>query len=192
MKEHMRKKGHKKINPRNVGYDKYYIVNYLEFGRSWKEKDLDDAIDEEMPNGFISDDDDQGIPKQEHAMFHSFVTDLFFLFFSGDENDWSDWRATGSGCGAICLFCPVNYMDVDELLTHMTSIHDFDFNTVRNSKRLNFYQQVSGKKHVIGLPFIQFNFFRSSLSTTSGDSSISTPAFTARKHARTPRLSILI
>ena len=76
-------------------------------------------------------------------MFHSFVTDLFFLFFSGDENDWSDWRATGSGCGAICLFCPVNYMDVDELLTHMTSIHDFDFNTVRNSKRLNFYQQVT-------------------------------------------------
>lgn len=60
MKEHMRKKGHKKINPRNVSYDKYYIVNYLEFGRSWKEKDIDDAIDEEMPNGFISDDDDQG------------------------------------------------------------------------------------------------------------------------------------
>ena len=33
----MRKKNHKKINPRNYTYDKFYIVNYLEFGKSWKE-----------------------------------------------------------------------------------------------------------------------------------------------------------
>lgn len=30
LKEHMRKKQHKKINPRNAAYDKYYIVNYAE------------------------------------------------------------------------------------------------------------------------------------------------------------------
>ena len=35
LKEHMRKKSHKKINPRNEAYDKFYIVNYLEFGRTW-------------------------------------------------------------------------------------------------------------------------------------------------------------
>ncbi|KAH9381108.1 hypothetical protein HPB48_010780 [Haemaphysalis longicornis] len=28
LKEHMRKKQHKKINPRNTAYDKYYVVNY--------------------------------------------------------------------------------------------------------------------------------------------------------------------
>lgn len=29
LKEHMRKKLHKRINPRNKEYDKYFIANYL-------------------------------------------------------------------------------------------------------------------------------------------------------------------
>ena len=37
LKEHMRKKNHKKINPRNSNYDKFYLVNYLEFGKKWEQ-----------------------------------------------------------------------------------------------------------------------------------------------------------
>lgn len=36
LKEHMRKKLHKRINPENKEYDKFYIVNYLEEDKSWK------------------------------------------------------------------------------------------------------------------------------------------------------------
>lgn len=36
MKEHMRKKLHKRINPSDSQYDKFYIVNYLEVGKSWR------------------------------------------------------------------------------------------------------------------------------------------------------------
>eukprot|EP00095_Tigriopus_kingsejongensis_P009324 maker-scaffold486_size158769-snap-gene-0.29 protein:Tk09324 transcript:maker-scaffold486_size158769-snap-gene-0.29-mRNA-1 annotation:"zinc finger protein 277" len=119
LKEHMRKKGHKKINAKNAMYDKFYIVNYLEFGKNWeavsKEQDLDEDDQDDLPNGFDSDKGD-------------------------DENDWSDWR--GDLQGAVCLFCPVNYTDIDNLLTHMTSIHDFDFQHMRNSLKLSFYQQV--------------------------------------------------
>ncbi|KAL3234185.1 hypothetical protein MRX96_022622 [Rhipicephalus microplus] len=32
LKEHMRKKQHKKINPRNKAYDKYYVINYTGHG----------------------------------------------------------------------------------------------------------------------------------------------------------------
>ena len=46
LKEHMRKKNHKKINPRNAAYDKYYLINYLEMGKSWeqvaRERDYED------------------------------------------------------------------------------------------------------------------------------------------------------
>ncbi len=35
LKEHMRKKQHKTINPKNKAYDKFYVVNYREFGRGW-------------------------------------------------------------------------------------------------------------------------------------------------------------
>ena len=37
LKEHMRKKNHKKINPRNAAYDKFYLINYLEMGKSWEQ-----------------------------------------------------------------------------------------------------------------------------------------------------------
>ncbi|KAJ8980408.1 hypothetical protein NQ317_009403 [Molorchus minor] len=36
LKEHMRKKLHKRINPHNTEYDKYYIVNYLEEDKDWQ------------------------------------------------------------------------------------------------------------------------------------------------------------
>jgi hypothetical protein len=29
LKDHMRKKQHKKINPKNKEFDKYYLINYL-------------------------------------------------------------------------------------------------------------------------------------------------------------------
>ena len=37
LKEHMRKKQHKKINPLNHTYDKFYVINYSDPGKGWKE-----------------------------------------------------------------------------------------------------------------------------------------------------------
>lgn len=34
--EHMRKKSHRRLNPQNKAYDKYYIINYLELGKNWE------------------------------------------------------------------------------------------------------------------------------------------------------------
>ena len=36
LREHMRKKGHRRINPENKGYDKFYMINYLELGKNWQ------------------------------------------------------------------------------------------------------------------------------------------------------------
>lgn len=47
----MRKKQHKKLNPDNKEYDKFYLVNYLEPGRDWRT--LQEAKDER------DEDDDQ-------------------------------------------------------------------------------------------------------------------------------------
>ena len=37
LKDHMRKKQHKKINPQNKVYDRFYVINYLELGKSWEQ-----------------------------------------------------------------------------------------------------------------------------------------------------------
>nr|XP_039247920.1 zinc finger protein 277-like [Styela clava] len=36
LREHMRKKSHRRLNPKNKLYDKYYIINYLELGKNWE------------------------------------------------------------------------------------------------------------------------------------------------------------
>lgn len=44
LKEHMRKKQHRKINPLNKSYDRFYLINYLEPGKPWQViKDEDDS-----------------------------------------------------------------------------------------------------------------------------------------------------
>jgi len=121
LKEHMRKKNHKKINPRNSSYDKYYLVNYLEFGKSWDHSSRDNNDkpfeEEDLPTGFDSDNSDDG-----------------------NENDWSDWQ--GNLSGAVCLFCPANYTDFSDILNHMNVVHEFNYEKVKSELSLNFYQQV--------------------------------------------------
>jgi hypothetical protein len=33
----MRKKQHKRINPEDTEFDRFYIINYLEVGRDWRQ-----------------------------------------------------------------------------------------------------------------------------------------------------------
>ena len=66
LKEHMRKKAHKKINPQNRGYDQFYLVNYLEFGKNWEDISRERNEEELLPTGFDAE-------KEE-------------------ESDWSEWR----------------------------------------------------------------------------------------------------
>ncbi|XP_004702638.1 zinc finger protein 277 isoform X1 [Echinops telfairi] len=42
LRDHMRKKQHRRINPKNREYDRFYVINYLELGKSWEEVQLED------------------------------------------------------------------------------------------------------------------------------------------------------
>lgn len=78
LKEHMRKKQHKCINPSNKEFDKYYIINYLEYSKVWQdlksERDFDDLdTGQEQDNVAIEDwNDDPGL-----SLFCLFCDDCF-------------------------------------------------------------------------------------------------------------------
>ncbi|XP_075996880.1 zinc finger protein 277 [Genypterus blacodes] len=42
LKDHMRKKAHRRINGNNPEYDRFYIINYLELGKTWEEVQSED------------------------------------------------------------------------------------------------------------------------------------------------------
>ena len=115
LKEHMRKKGHRMIKSGDSSYDRFYVVNYQEFGKNWgalaKEAQFDDDDDE--LNGF-------------NARRGS------------EEGDWEEWR--GDPDKVTCLFCPATYPEMEDLLIHMTSIHDFDYQVSLHSKLMSFKQ----------------------------------------------------
>ena len=68
LKEHMRKKMHKKLNPKNKMWDRFYLVNYLESGKTWEDfcREDGDRPEDEVPSGW---DQGQVIPASHWSIF---------------------------------------------------------------------------------------------------------------------------
>ncbi|XP_032685369.1 zinc finger protein 277 [Odontomachus brunneus] len=114
LKEHMRKKFHKRINPNNKPYDKFYIINYLEPERTWKQKrDKQQSENSQNMEGVNSENEDE-------------------------EGSWSDWN--DESVGIKCLFCDNSNKELSCILEHMKREHSFDFKEA--VKNLTFYEKV--------------------------------------------------
>nr|CAD7441685.1 unnamed protein product [Timema bartmani] len=117
LKEHMRKKIHKRINPDNKLYDKFYIVNYLEMGKDWQQVQKEPDEFEMSRKG------------------------------SEDNSDWSDWQDEESPSSAVvklvnyirgqvhrlcCMVCDKEHSSRQSLLVHMETSQHF---TMPHSKQ---------------------------------------------------------
>ncbi|KAG2460034.1 ZN277 protein, partial [Polypterus senegalus] len=71
LKDHMRKKQHRRINAKNKEYDRFYVINYLELGKTWEEVQSED--DREM-----TDD-------QDEYYFPTYENDALLCTLSDDE-----------------------------------------------------------------------------------------------------------
>lgn len=116
LKEHMRKKGHKKINPDNKTYDRFFMINY-------KIKDnLSSAI---TTKSFGPRKNDQQVEPE---------------VFENDDSEWSEWNEQDKEIQTTCLFCSLKENDFNRLLKHVSQFHNFDFEKV--TEKFNFYQKV--------------------------------------------------
>lgn len=130
LKEHMRKKGHKRINPENKIYDRFFLCNYK----------MKEAPSQHQERKFYN-------PK---AKFRSFETQRTSseepTLFNRDDSDWSEWEDRNQEMAIICLFCEHKENEFEVLLRHMATIHHFDFDA--ETKDLNFYQKVKFVNYV--------------------------------------------
>lgn len=118
LKEHMRKKGHKRINPENKAFDKFFLVNYKN----------------EMENP----KDNRHTAKQSVQAMLNNMTVSSKADQSDSDSDWSDWE--GEKQNLNCLFCSVSDTDFPTIKNHMNTKHDFDFEVAVSG--LNFYEKV--------------------------------------------------
>ncbi|CAG9788873.1 unnamed protein product [Diatraea saccharalis] len=117
LKEHMRKKGHKRINPDNKEYDKFFLINYT--GDKLK-NNLRPNINKNQNR--VS----QRVPDCDHESNDS-------------DPEWSDWTEE-NGPLITCLLCEHTEMEFDNVLKHMENQHEFSFATI--TEGLDFYHKV--------------------------------------------------
>ena len=90
------------VNKNNKEYDQFYLVNYLEPGKDWKDLVIRRGSNWRCPINYSTDEDEAGS-------------------FSG----WTDKKEL-----AICLICKHACHGVDRVFEHMKNEHRFDFKVV--------------------------------------------------------------
>ncbi|KAJ2507909.1 hypothetical protein GGI11_006228 [Coemansia sp. RSA 2049] len=114
LRKHMRKKKHFKISSRNRLYDRFYVVNYVEPGKSWE------AI--ECENNADSDASDRNKDHEE-------------------AESWADWDDM-TDLPAKSLFDDHVALSADDCRTYMRKTYGFDIAAIRRARRLDFYKTV--------------------------------------------------
>ncbi|KAL1236976.1 Zinc finger protein [Trichinella spiralis] len=116
--EHMRIMQHREVNPKNVLYDKFYVINYLELGKKWLEvlaEDFEDTL------ATFADSDEEA-----------------------EEESWNEWDEEDieEELAFVCLLCDNAFQAVPLLLQHMLEQHHFHFSEFLENERMDFYERI--------------------------------------------------
>lgn len=144
LKEHMRKKGHKRINPDNKNYDKFFLVNYKNekqssYGQRMKHAKQPNAktrVAAKPSQHSVHEKRQQQQTTRTNASRENRSNRRDELSFS--DTDGSDWE--GEQEVLTCLYCPLNNTDFNKLKLHIKEEHHVDFD--RLTEKLSFYDRV--------------------------------------------------
>lgn len=160
LKEHMRKKGHKRINPDNKSYDRFFLINYKNEKQSSYGQRSKYKPNTRMKSGKSHHYQQQQLPQQqgqhgshdkkqqstkiasptqaEPKSKHTSESNVFNPDHS--DTEWSDWE--GEQQVLTCLYCAftTTYTEFGRLKMHMKDEHGVDFD--RATQSLSFYDRV--------------------------------------------------
>lgn len=117
--DHMRKRNHREVNPKNNYYDKFYIINYLELGKRWLDV-LAEDFEDTMPT-FVDSDEEE------------------------EEDSWHEWQEDNldeDQTRVVCFFCEESHDRAEPLLEHIKEVHHFDILEFIEKENLDVYQRM--------------------------------------------------
>lgn len=134
LKEHMRKKGHKRINPDNKDYDRFFLIHYQNKSNNSRDRQhqqrqrmkQQDKIQKGPKTVQPKKEPDQ--IEERHTAEHD----------SDSNTSWSDWE--GDDQDVTCLYCSEKNTDFTKLKSHMKVDHFIDFDG--DTKNMSFYDRV--------------------------------------------------
>lgn len=128
LKEHMRKKGHKRINPDNKEYDKFFVVNYNgDTKQEFKSQNNQRPKYNKVAKSKVAPDSSSRRSERDQDS-------------NGDSDpDWSDWTED-NGPLITCLLCDHSESEYEIILDHMEKQHEFPFSTLTSN--IDFYHKI--------------------------------------------------
>ncbi|XP_061402307.1 zinc finger protein 277 [Musca vetustissima] len=151
LKEHMRKKAHKRINPNNKTYDKYFLENYKIPDTTKGHNHQQQKRVQKKPKGRAGGEQQQPAQQQRSAIkdnsrsssqqeIESVDFERFAHHSEDSDSDWSDWNGEGGVQPITCLYCPQKVDDFQLFKKHLSQTHSVDFDKLLEG--LNFYQKI--------------------------------------------------
>eukprot|EP01132_Coremiostelium_polycephalum_P008634 gene8634-10626_t len=125
LKLHMKKKKHLRLNPMNTIYDRFYLLNYLEPGKTWEELKKEDEDEEQTTNNI--------------EMLKLVYSELNGTHTVTQWDDWTENSDEEPEDHAVCLFCPNHFEDSELAFDHLEKVHKFDFEKIRKDWNLDYY-----------------------------------------------------
>lgn len=144
LKEHMRKKFHKRVNPKNKEYDSFYVINYLEGGRQeepeefqaedswsqWREEGSDWSDWQEEPSPIVCLFCCFTCGEWENVLQHMSDMHRFsYKIMMGTYNFYEQVKIVNYIRREIhlcrCYECKTKFTTREALLEHMTSSNHF-------------------------------------------------------------------
>jgi len=120
LRQHMRKKKHFKIHPKNHRYDKYYVVNFTEPGKSW------DVLEDER-NSRTSHQPSKKIENQAEILNE--LSDTFSTQLNTDSTeDSSDSEVIDQF--TVCIFDSKIFSTPHNLISHLQNNHHFNLKQI--------------------------------------------------------------
>jgi len=119
--EHMRKRNHREVNPKNHYYDKFYIINYLELGKRWLDVLAEDDPDDTLRAQESEDEDEE------------------------KDNSWHEWlidNVDADETRVLCLVCDQSEETAKALLEHMKEAHELDLLKLVKDNGLDLYKRL--------------------------------------------------
>jgi len=123
--DHMRKRNHREVNPKNRWLDRFYVINYLEVGKRWLEV-LAEDFEDTMPAFQDSDEEEE-------------------------DFEWHEWQEDNTDedqLRVICLFCDDSHDKVQGLLHHLNEEHKFDLIGYIEKEKLDVYGRMKLLNHL--------------------------------------------
>uniref|UniRef100_A0A914VV17 C2H2-type domain-containing protein n=1 Tax=Plectus sambesii TaxID=2011161 RepID=A0A914VV17_9BILA len=117
--EHMRKRQHREVNPKNNYYDKFYIINYLELGKKWLDV-LAEDFEDTMPT-FVDSDEEE------------------------EEESWHEWQEDNldeDQTRIVCLFCDESFDNAGPMIEHIKAGHDLDLIEKMEEEKMDVYARI--------------------------------------------------